>query len=312
MPLWIRCCFKLLALWATFFTAGCLTSQPPAPTLTPSFNQDKAYARLVELCALGPRNHGSEGKRKAEELIKRVLREAGAEVSIHEFQHTSAGTSEASTFRNIVGHIKPEEKRRVLLGTHYDTRMWADKDPREEVRNSPIIGANDGASGVAVLLEMATAWKYHPPPLGIDLIFFDGEDFGWAQNWNDYFLGSKAWVRDHPDYQPEWGVIVDMIGDASLRISKERESLAKAPAIVQRIWDAASRVGAGSFVDETGGRILDDHTAFLDKGLPVVLLIDFQYRWFHTIEDTPDKCSADSVGQVGRTLMEAVGSTKSH
>lgn len=262
----------------------------------------------MELCDLGPRNNGSEGKRKAEALIKRVLREAGAEVSIHEFQHTPAGTSEPATFRNIVGRIKPEQNRRVLLGTHYDTRTWADRDPNEELRNNPIIGANDGASGVAVLLELATTWKDHPPPIGIDLIFFDGEDFGWAQNWNDYFLGSKAWVRDHPDYQAEWGMIVDMVGDASLRISKERDSLAKAPATVQRIWDAAARVGAGSFVDETGGRILDDHTAFLEKGLPVVLIIDFQYRWFHTTGDTPDKCSADSLGQVGRTLIEAVQS----
>lgn len=287
------------------FTAGCLTGQAPPPTSSPSFNQERAYSRLVELCDLGPRNHGSEGKRKAEELIKRALREAGAEVSVHEFQHTPAGISEAATFRNLIGRINPEQKRRVLLGTHYDTRTWADRDPREALRNNPIIGANDGASGVAVLLEMAMAWKDHPPTLGVDLIFFDGEDFGWAENWNDYFLGSKAWVRDHPDYKPEWGVIVDMVGDASLRITKERESLAKAPAIVQRIWDAAARVRAGSFVDETGGRILDDHTAFLEKGLPVVLVIDFQYRWFHTTGDTPDKCSADSLGQIGRTLMEA-------
>lgn len=308
MLLWIRCCFKPLVLLATVCLAGCSTRSTPPSAAVPSFDQDRAYKRLVELCDLGPRNNGSEGKRKAEALIKRVLREAGAEVSVHEFQHTPAGTSEPATFRNIVGRIKPEQNRRLLLGTHYDTRTWADRDPNEELRNNPIIGANDGASGVAVLLELATTWKDHPPPIGIDLIFFDGEDFGWAQNWNDYFLGSKAWVRDHPDYQAEWGMIVDMVGDASLRISKERDSLAKAPATVQRIWDAAARVGAGSFVDETGGRILDDHTAFLEKGLPVVLIIDFQYRWFHTTGDTPDKCSADSLGQVGRTLMEAVQS----
>jgi peptidase M28-like protein len=306
MPLWTQCCSKPLALLVIIWCAGCSKQPAQLPATIPSFSQDRAYARLVELCDLGPRNYGSEGKRKAEELIKRVLREAGAEVLTHEFQHTAAGTSEAASFRNIVGRIKPQEKRRVLFGTHYDTRTWADKDPHEELRNNPINGANDGASGVAVLLEMAIAWKDHPPPIGIDLIFFDGEDFGWAQNWNDYFLGSKAWVRDHPDYQAEWGVIVDMVGDASLRISKERESLAKAPAVVQRIWDAASRVGVGAFVDETGGRILDDHTAFLDKGLPVVLLIDFQYRWFHTTEDTPDKCSAESLGQIGLTLFAAV------
>ena len=309
MPLSIRCCFKLLALSATVLLAGCMWPEKP-PTTSPSLNQDKAYARLIELCALGPRNNGSPGKRRAEQLIQRVLRDAGAQVSTHDFQHIPAGAAEPAAFRNIIGRIKPEEKRRVLLGTHYDTRAWADRDAREELRTTPILGANDGASGVAVLLELAMAWKDHPPLIGVDLIFFDGEDFGWAQNWDDYFLGSRAWVHDHPDYRPEWGVIVDMIGDASLRISKERESFTRAPEVVQRLWNAASSVGAGAFVDERGGRILDDHSAFLDKGLPVILVIDFQYRWFHTSEDTPDKCSAESLGQVGRTLMTAVESTK--
>lgn len=306
MPLWIRCCFKPLALSATLLLAGCATRPVPLPIKPPRFNQERAFARLLELCAFGPRNNGSEGKRRAEQLIQRVLREAGAEVSIHEFQHTRSGTSEVASFRNIVGRVRPEEKRRVLVGTHYDTRAWADKDPREEMRASPIIGANDGASGVAVLLEMTFGWKEQPPPVGVDLIFFDGEDFGWGQMWDDYFLGSKAWVRDHPDYRPEWGVILDMVGDASLRISKERESLTLAAAVVQRLWNAAARVRGDAFVDETGGRIHDDHTAFLDKGVPVVLLIDFQYRWFHTTGDTADKCSASSLGQVGRTVMEAV------
>jgi Zn-dependent M28 family amino/carboxypeptidase len=258
------------------------------------------------LCAFGPRNHGSEGKRQAEQFIERLLREAGAEVLIHDFQHTPSGTSAAASFRNIIGRIRPDEKRRVIIGTHYDTRAWADKDAREEMRASPIIGANDGGSGVAVLLEMAFAWKEQSPPVGVDLIFFDGEDFGQGQIWDDYFLGSRAWVRDYPDYRPEWGVIVDMVGDASLRIRRERESLALAPAVVERLWDAAARVGAGAFVDETGGRVHDDHTAFLGKGLPVILLIDFQYCWFHTTGDTVDKCSASSLGEVGRTVMEAI------
>ena len=176
------------------------------------------------------------------------------------------------------------------------------------MRNTPILGANDGGSGVALLLELAMAWKDEPPPVGVDLIFFDGEDFGRAQIWGDYFLGSKAWVRDHPDYRPEWGVIVEMVGDASLTINKEKNSLNRAPAIVSKLWSAAERVRSNAFADRPGGHILDDHTAFLDKEIPVILLIDLDYRWFHTTEDTPDKCSAESLGQVGRAIMEAVES----
>jgi len=298
-------CSSIAAGISVFLVSSCTTPAPP-PVNPPSFDQDSAYRRLEELCAFGPRNHASEGKSKAESWIQQQLRDAGAAVSVHEFQHTPKGTNLTEHFRNIVGRINPELKERVLIGTHYDTRSIADKDMDEAKRNSAIIGANDGGSGVAVMLEMVARWKDRPPPVGVDLIFFDGEDFGRGEQWDEYFLGSRAWVRDHPDYAPVWGVVLDMVGDGSLKIRKERESEAKAPAIVQRLWNAAMRVKATDIVDEIGGRVLDDHNAFLQKGIPVVLMIDFDYAWFHTTGDTVDKCSPDSLGQVGRTVMEAV------
>jgi glutaminyl-peptide cyclotransferase len=297
---------ELPALIAVCIIAGCSSRPVPPPFKPPRFDQERAYRRLIELCAMGPRNHGSAGKAQAEQWIQQSLRQSGAEVTVHEFQYTPTGSTQALSFRNIVGRIKPAEARRALIGTHYDTRSVADRDADASKRNQPIIGANDGGSGVAVLLEMAAIWKDYPPPVGIDLIFFDGEDFGRGEDLTDYFLGSKAWVRDRPNYRPEWGAIIDMVGDSSLAIRKERESLARAPAVVDRLWAAAERVKAQSFLDETGGRIFDDHTAFLERGFPVVLLIDFQYRPFHTSADTVDKCSPESLGQVGRTLMEAV------
>lgn len=296
------------SITATLFVllfSGC-TKPAPSPFKPPRFDQDRAFRRLQDLCSFGPRNHGSEGKLKAEEWIKQSLRNVGAAVSVHEFQHTPKETSKRETFRNIIGRIKPDLTKRVLVATHYDTRSTADKDPDESRRKEPIIGANDGGSGVAVLLEMAELWKDQPPPVGIDLIFFDGEDFGRDESLDDYFLGSKAYVREFPEYKPEWGVVLDMVGDASFEIRKERDSLAQAPAVVDRVWNAAARVGASGIIDERGGRVLDDHTAFLERGIPVVLLIDFQYSAFHTTADTPDKCSAESLGQVGRTVMEAV------
>jgi len=289
--------------------AGCLSANSCSfrkPPVKPSrFDQNKAYSRLVELCSLGPRNNGSEGKTRAEHWIQQSLQNAGVEVTLHDFEYTGEG-SQVIKFRNIVGRLNPKEPRRVLLGTHYDTRSKADRDPDESRRGQPIIGANDGASGVAVLLELAALWKDRPPAVGVDFIFFDGEDFGSKDDLSDYFLGSKAYVRDYPDYRPEWGVVLDMVGDGDLRITKERFSLAQAPAVVERLWNAARRVGADGLVEQVGGRVYDDHSAFLDHGLLVVLLIDFHYQWFHTTGDTPDKCSPDSLGQVGRTVMEAV------
>lgn len=285
--------------------SSCLRNRRP---VKPSrFDQNGAYSRLVELCALGPRNNGSGGKARAEEWIQQSLKDAGAEVALHDFEYTTG--TQVYKFRNIIGRINPKQPRRVLIGTHYDTRSSADRDSDESRRSLAITGANDGASGVAVLLELAQLWKDQPPQVGVDLFFFDGEDFGNREDLSDYLLGSKGYSHDHPDYKPEWGVVLDMVGDADFRITKERMSLAKAPAVVDRLWSAAQRVGADGFVDNVGGRVYDDHSAFLERGIPVVLLIDFHYQWFHTTADTPDKCSPDSLGQTGRTVLEAVESS---
>ncbi|HEV2859822.1 MAG TPA: M28 family peptidase [Pyrinomonadaceae bacterium] len=306
-----RCSFKraaalLLLLPPLLANVGCARPEAPPPLKPPRFDQQKAFDRLRQLCEMGPRNHGGEGHKRAEGWIRQSLAEAGVEVGVHEFRHTPKGATEPASFRNIVGRIRPDATRRVLVGTHYDTRSWADRDARPELRDAPIVGANDGGSGVAVLLELAAAWQAEPPPVGVDIVFFDGEDFGRGQEWDDYFLGSKAWVRDFPDYRPEWGVILDMVGDASLRIRKERESLERAPSVAGRVWEAAARVRSEAFARGVSGRITDDHTAFIEKGMPVVLLIDFDYPFFHTADDTIDKCSAESLGQVGRAVMEAV------
>lgn len=296
---------RLLPL-IVFAAAGCREEvKPPSPP-APAFDGERAYALLKELCLIGPRNHGSEEKETAEKWIADRMKDCGAEVSVHEFKHLPKRATGESRFRNIVAKFRPAETKRVLLGTHYDTRSWADKDPDPSVRTYPIIGANDGGSGVAVLIALAEAWRTAPPAFGVDMIFFDGEDFGHEGDWDDYFLGSIAWVRDHPDYKVEWGVILDMVGDAKLTIRKEGASAAGASQVVERLWAAAGRVGAKAFLDEPQSEMLDDHRAFLKKGIPVALLIDFDYPFFHTDEDTPDRCSAESLGQVGRTLFEAM------
>jgi peptidase M28-like protein len=306
-------CFRSLgfAVFAAFAALGlqlACQKQVSPPTLPPTFDQKHSYTLLKDLCNLGPRDHGSETKLKAEKWIQDKLREAGAEVSVHEFTYAGKNATSSESFRNILGRFRPTEQRRVLIGTHYDTRSWADRDPRRELRAAPIVGANDGASGVAVMLEMARAWKERPPPVGVDLFFFDGEEFGREGVFRDYLVGSKAWVRDHPEYKPEWGVVLDMVGDSSLRILKEKSSAARACKAVRRLWEAAERVGSSAFVDGFTGNLYDDHSAFIGRGIPIALVIDYDYPWYHTMEDLPDKCSAESLGQVGRAVMEAVNS----
>src|SRR5687767_1832778 len=206
MPRLTRWCFSLLILAVALTGQFACRRHVLQPVRPPIFDQNRAYTLLTDICSIGPRNHGSESKLKAETWIQEKLREAGAEVSVHEFTYTPK-SGVAESFRNIIGRVRPLEKRMVLVGTHYDTRSWADRDPHSELRSIPIIGANDGGSGVAVMLEMARGWKDDPPSVGVDLIFFDGEEFGREGVLNDYLLGSKAFVRDHPDFKPDWGVI---------------------------------------------------------------------------------------------------------
>jgi glutaminyl-peptide cyclotransferase len=297
---------KRLLPFLVLIAAGCPEAPKPLPPATAEFDGDRAYVLLRELCLIGPRNHGSEEKETAEAWIAERMKSCGAEVSVHEFKHLPRRATGETTFRNIVAKLRPAETKRVLIGTHYDTRSWADKDPDPAVRLNPINGANDGGSGVAVMLALAEAWKSAPPAYGVDMIFFDGEDFGREGEWDDYFLGSNAWMRDHPGYKVEWGVILDMVGDAKLTIRKEKASVEGAKAVVDRIWAAAGRVGAKAFLDEPQPEMMDDHRVFLKQGIPVALLIDFDYPFFHTDEDTPDRCSGESLGQVGRTLFEAM------
>ena len=188
----------------------------------------------------------------------------------------------------------------IILGAHYDTRMFADNDPDPAKRLDPVPGANDGASGVAVLLELARVLPKDSVPVW--LVFFDAEDNGRIEGW-DWILGSQAFV-DEMDFRPQAVVVVDMIGDADQNIYIERNSN---PVLVKEIWDVASGLGyEQSFIPEAKYSMFDDHTPFLQAGIPAVDIIDFDYPYWHTTEDTADKVSAESLEVVGSTLQEWV------
>lgn len=271
----------------------------------PRFGGDSAFVYLERQCDLGPRFPGSTGHKALQRYIVGTLERHGASVSLQPFE---AGLTTGDTLRliNIIGNFNRESKRRILLGAHYDTRPRADRDPDPSNRRLPIPGANDGASGVAVLLECARAFARARPPVGVDLVFFDGEDYGEEGVDADYILGSAHFANNLKDYRPSAVIIVDMVGERNAEIKVEAYSAAYSALLVDDLFTIAERLDIDTFHRVKGYALLDDHLPFIRAGIPSAVLIDFEYRYWHTLEDTPDKCSPESLEAVGRVLLEYI------
>lgn len=253
------------------------------------FNGERALADVYTQVAFGPRTPGSAGHARVREWMRTELEMAGWTVEVQESEQLG------HTIYNVIARrsdLPPE----IILGAHYDTRFHADEDPDPANRTKPVPGGNDGASGVAVLLELARTLPADTVPVW--LVFFDAEDNGRTEGW-DWILGSRAFVADN-EISPRAAVIVDMIGDADLEIFMERNS---DPELRAEIWRTAADLGYGDvFIPETKYSMLDDHTPFLEAGIPAIDIIDFDYPYWHTTQDTADKVSAGSLAAVGETL----------
>ncbi len=274
----------------------------PAQLASRSFDAERAYGDLVRQCEFGPRVPGSEAHSQCGAWLAEELGACADEVVLQRF--TSRVGERELPLVNMVATFNPEGRRHVLLCAHWDSRPTADRDPEASNRTRPILGANDGASGVAVLLEIARALKARAPSQRVTMVLFDGEDYGPGAE--DMFLGSKHFARSYEGPAVDWGVLVDMVGDRDLRIAPEGISQRSAPEVVDRVFGAAARAGCTAFVREPGPSVLDDHVFLLQRGIPCIDVIDFEYPYWHTLADTPDKCSAESLGQVGRALLQAI------
>lgn len=270
----------------------------------PAFDSTRAYRYLKEQCALGPRNPGSDGHRRAIDYFTAHFASLGLPVAKQAFVHRDMVDGRPIDLVNIVVTVKGRDAKApgILFCAHWDTRPRADQDPNPILQDRPILGANDGASGAAVLMELANGFKAAPPARTVTLVLFDGEDYGKSGSLDEYFLGARHYADNLPTPRPGYGVLLDMVGDKDLSLPMERNSLAEAPDLVRKIWDRARELGLKAFKAQPGDVVYDDHMPLLAKGLPTVDIIDFTYPAWHTLADTPDKCSAHSLGVVGRLV----------
>jgi Zn-dependent M28 family amino/carboxypeptidase len=223
----------------------------------------------------------------------------GARVSGQDFSVQFSDSTLTAT--NVIARFHERLKPRILLCAHWDTRPWADSDPDSSRRGEPVPGANDGASGVAVLMEITHKLAERTPLCGVDVVLFDAEDMG-GRHGLDYALGSRHYVSSMTD-PPAAVILLDLVGDADLDLPLERYSLDSFPEMAKAIWDAAGRIGLSQFRPEPHEYVYDDHVPFLQAGIPAVDIVDIRYEYWHTTADTPDKCSPLSLSAPGTLLL---------
>ena len=281
---------ELILLISVILTTGCGATNRTEKTI-PVFDGERAYKDVKYQVSLGPRIPGTQGQDQILKWLNEELSQYKWEVELQ--VHETNG----KTITNLVAS-RGEDGKYILLGAHYDTRIYADRDPDPGLRSLPVPGANDGGSGVAVLLEMARILP-DDLPLPVQIVFFDAEDNGGIGDW-DWILGSRAFVQQLKD-PPEAAIIVDMVGDADLKIYKEHNSNVD---LMEQIWEQARLLGYDEvFLPENKFSVLDDHTPFIEAGIPAVDIIDLDYPYWHTTADTAEKVSVGSLQIVGDTLL---------
>lgn len=283
------------------------------PAFANSLISDK-YSRVIwnyleTLCAFGPRNPGSEGYRETVELIRKVGAKYADQVVEHPF---SIRTSEESSQAMINLELRFEGTRGgapILIGAHFDTRPFADEETDPEKRSKPILGANDGGSGTAVLLGLAQYLNQHPAVRPVHLVFFDGEDFG-PKGSGLNLLGSTYYaeelVKTKKSQWPYWVLVIDMIADKDLQIFKETHSLKGSASFLDKIYSIAKEQGVESLKNKSKYTIYDDHYPFHRIGIPATVLIDFDYPYWHTHDDTLDKCSIESMFSIFSVVTKTI------
>lgn len=322
----------LVFIFTLLFGVGCNKkerSAPPAPkaveqqVAVPAFNADSAFSFVKAQVDFGPRVPNTEAHRACARYLAGKMRQYTPDV-VEQKGKVRAYDGTVLNFNNIIASFRPGDKARVLLCAHWDSRHIADHDPDPALRKTPVTGANDGASGVGVLIELARQLSMAAPGIGVDIIFFDAEDYGppedsQIQSGNDFWgLGSQHWANNPHvhDYTARFGILLDMVGAAGARFPRESFSSYYAPDILNKVWNKAHQAGFGEyFTNDDGGLINDDHY-YINKirRIPTIDIIHLDpnsangsfFDYWHTTEDTLDKIDPYILKVVGQTVMEVI------
>ncbi|KAA9340977.1 M28 family peptidase [Adhaeribacter soli] len=310
-------------------TTTTATEKPePVKLESPAFNADSAYAFTAAQVSFGPRIPNTEAHVKAGDYLIAKLKEFGAEVTVQSFE-SMAFDGKMLKMRNIIGTINPAAKKRVMLSAHWDTRPWADKDYQR--KDEPIDGANDSASGVGILLEVARVINEAKgkPDIGVDIVLFDGEDYGYDESTQSdkvnklansgvdtWCLGSQYWMKNKhvPGYDAAYGILLDMVGSKTAKFAKDESSRSFAGGVLDKVWSVAQQIGYGDyFVNVNTPGITDDHYYVNQAGIPMIDIIeynpltnDYFAPYHHTHQDNMSIIERRSLKAVGQTLLEVL------
>jgi hypothetical protein len=268
---------------------------------------------LERQCAFGPRFPGSDGHAQMKEFMKKFLHPLSDSLHIMDEKISHPYERRYIILTNYLARFNLQADYRIMIMAHWDTREFADQDLNPDNRSLPILGANDGASGVAILLTLAEILHSLPPlNIGIDLLFVDGEDMGKSGDPDKFGLGTQAFAKHIPEPRPKFAVCIDMVADHEQHFPMEQFSLQQAPEVVQSIWSLANDLGYTQFENRIGSAIMDDHYYLYKYAkIPSIDIIDFDYpnanlNYWHTLQDTPENCSAKSLESVGTVMTHFI------
>jgi peptidase M28-like protein len=283
-----------------------LGAKPPPVDARP-FDGERAIAYLTAVCDIGPRISGSDGMAKQREMLQKHFEKHGAAVTLQKFDGKQPSQDKSVPMANMIVSWQPKAERRVMICGHYDTRPIADQETNVRDWTKPFASANDGTATVAFMMELAHHMKELKTEVGVDFVLFDAEEFIHDRNRDKFFLGSEHFAaeykkaKDGPKYAA--GILLDLFAgkDATYRV--EHNSALLAGPLVEDVWKLAADLGISQFENAWGHEVLDDHIALNKAGIPCIDIIDFDYKHWHKLSDTPDKCSAESMATVAKVIM---------
>ena len=291
----------------------------PKGRRVPSFSADSAYAFIEKQVQFGPRSSSSEGHQRTLAWLLSKMESYAGKGMVYEqrFQHLGYD-NDTLAMSNVVVSFNPTAKDRILLCAHWDTRPRADMESDPDAAENPILGADDGGSGVGVLLELARLFSQDPPPIGVDIVLFDGEDYGKEGDIEQYFLGSRYWSLNPPvqGYQPRFGILLDLVGGKEATFYKEQFSVRADPALVDLVWDVANELNYENyFIPEEGLAIQDDHIILNQyTGFKTINIINHKPQnptssfpeYWHTHRDSMDIIDRNTLEAVGKVVLELI------